>query len=283
MADPGHTGMDLRRNPRNVVPVTRRSDASGARTLYSRAVSENGQRAISVFHFELVQGQFYPDHDHAVHQVAWSPTGVLTVRSGPRSWVLPPHLGLFIPAGLRHSTGAQRATRMLAPYLDPARCALDWSVPTVVRIGSLARALIEYLADRELPDERRGPAEQVLSDVLSPVDVATIDVRGPSDPRAAEVADALAADPADDRSLEEWGRKVGASVRTLTRAFAADPGTSFARYRTQVRLRAALSLLAEGVPVGAVAHRVGYRSPSAFIAAFRRQTGVAPGSYFEAE
>ncbi|GAA1869541.1 helix-turn-helix transcriptional regulator [Pseudonocardia ailaonensis] len=230
--------------------------------------------------FELGRGQFYPDHEHPVHQLAWSPTGVLTVRSGVRSWVLPSNLGLFIPAGLRHSTGAQRATTMLAPYLDPARCALDWAEPTVVRIGALARALIEYLADRELPDARRQPAEQVLSDVLAPVGVATIDVRGPADPRAAEVAKALAADPADDRSLEAWGRKVGASVRTLTRAFAVEPGTSFTRYRTQVRLRAALSLLADGVPVGTVAHRVGYRSPSAFIAAFRRQTGVAPGGYF---
>lgn len=243
-------------------------------------MSDDGQQAISVVNFELGHGQFYPDHDHPVHQLAWSPTGVLTVRSGERSWVLPPNLGLFIPAGLRHSTGARRATTMLAPYLDPTRCTLGWTEPTVVRIGSLARALIEYLADRDLPDARRRPAEQVLSDVLSPVGVATIEVRGPVDPRAAEVAKALVADPADDRSLEAWGHRVGASVRTLTRAFAAEPGASFTQYRTQVRLRAALSLLADGLPVGTVAHRVGYRSPSAFIAAFRRQTGVAPGSYF---
>lgn len=243
-------------------------------------MSDSGRPAISVLDFALAHGQFFPDHEHSVHQLAWSPAGVLTVRVGARSWVLPPHLGLFIPAGLRHSTGAHRATTMLAPYLDPARFPRDWASPTVVRIAPLARGLIEYLADPDLSVERRRPAEQVLSDVLHPVGVATIEVREPTDPRAAEVARALAADPADDRGLEAWGRQVGASVRTLTRAFAAEPGSSFTEYRTQVRLRAALALLADGVPVGTVAHRVGYRSPSAFIAAFRRRTGVAPGSYF---
>ncbi|MGI5176519.1 helix-turn-helix transcriptional regulator [Dactylosporangium sp. CA-152071] len=57
-------------------------------------------------------------------------------------------------------------------------------------------------------------------------------------------------------------------------------GMSFGRWRTNVRLRAALSLLATGTPVAVVARRVGYRSPSAFIAAFRQAFGVSPGAYF---
>ena len=35
-----------------------------------------------------------------------------------------------------------------------------------------------------------------------------------------------------------------------------------------------------GMPVTTVAHRVGYDSASAFVAAFRRAFGVTPVSYF---
>ena len=38
--------------------------------------------------------------------------------------------------------------------------------------------------------------------------------------------------------------------------------------------------LAAGEPVGNVARRVGYESVSAFVAAFRRQTGLTPAGYF---
>jgi AraC-like DNA-binding protein len=44
-------------------------------------------------------------------------------------------------------------------------------------------------------------------------------------------------------------------------------------------MQAALPLLAEGRPVRRVARRVGYATPSAFVAAFRRTVGVAPGRY----
>jgi AraC-like DNA-binding protein len=52
--------------------------------------------------------------------------------------------------------------------------------------------------------------------------------------------------------------------------------------RSLLRLQAALPGLAAGEPVGNVARRVGYESASAFVAAFRRETGVTPAAYFRA-
>ena len=54
---------------------------------------------------------------------------------------------------------------------------------------------------------------------------------------------------------------------------------SFPQWRAQFRLQAALLELSTGTPVGAVAHRCGYITPSAFIASFRRAFGSAPGAY----
>jgi AraC-like DNA-binding protein len=81
-------------------------------------------------------------------------------------------------------------------------------------------------------------------------------------------------------TLFQLGRKVGASGRTLERSFLAQTGLSFGRWRTLLRLKAALPRLASGEPVSAVAGDIGYESASAFVAAFRRETGVTPADYF---
>ncbi|WNV87761.1 AraC family transcriptional regulator [Umezawaea sp. Da 62-37] len=101
----------------------------------------------------------------------------------------------------------------------------------------------------------------------------------PTDPRARAIAEQLIAHPADQRELTAWADHVHAGVRTLSRLFRAETGLSFATWRTQVRIRAAIPMLAGGTPVNAAARAVGYRKPSAFIAAFRRVTGHTPGTY----
>jgi AraC-like DNA-binding protein len=130
-------------------------------------------------------------------------------------------------------------------------------------------------------DERRARVEALLLDLLEPVTQATIEVRIPVEARARGVAQALADNPADKRTLGEWGRQVGASDRTLARVWLAETGVPFGRWRTLMRLQAALPALAASEPVGNVARRVGYDTASAFVAAFKRETGMTPAAYFQ--
>jgi AraC-like DNA-binding protein/quercetin dioxygenase-like cupin family protein len=236
--------------------------------------------AVVVATFPMPPGLVFDWHTHADHQLVWAASGVLTVRTHESAWVLPPTRALWIPAGLRHETLSTGTATMRSAYVRPARCRIGWTEPTPVSASPLLAELIGYLADRDLEASRRANAEAVLVDLLRPVAMTTIDVRMPSDDRAREVADAIAADPADGRTLAEWGRDVGASERTLARAFLADTGVSFGRWRTLVRVQTALAALANGEPVGTVARRVGYDSDSAFVQAFRRETGVTPAAYF---
>jgi AraC-like DNA-binding protein len=221
-------------------------------------------------------------HHHRDHQLAWSPEGVLVVRTRDGSYVLPPTRALWIPAGTSHETRASGAAVLRSVYVRTRGCPIAWSSATPVELTPLLRELIPHLEQDSLPAGQRLRAEAVLFDLLTPLAVATIDVRLPTDERARRVAEALLADPADGRTLSEWGHLVGASSRTLARAFLLETGLSFGRWRTLARLQAALLLLAEGRAVGLVATRVGYRTPSAFVAAFRAHTGVTPGHYFEA-
>lgn len=230
--------------------------------------------------FAMAAGDAFHWHTHDDHQLAWAPHGVLTVVTEQSTWVLPPTRALWIPAGLRHETRAAGPATMRSAYLQPDRCPAGWPTPVPVSASPLLAELITYLERADLAAAARSRAEGVLTDLLEPLEHATIEVRMPADDRARDVAAALAADPADKRTLTQWGHAVGASERTLARAFLDGTGVPFGRWRTRLRLQAALPALASGLPVSSVARRAGYDSTSAFVAAFRRETGVTPAVYF---
>ncbi|MEV8015568.1 helix-turn-helix transcriptional regulator [Streptomyces sp. NPDC086554] len=244
--------------------------------------SHRALTAIFVGDFTMPRGLTYPTHHHPQHQLAWSARGLLRIRTATGSWLLPPTLALWIPAGLPHATEAAGDTVMRCPYIEPASCpaAASWTEPTVLAAGPLLRALIDHLLRTDLDVAARARAERVLLDVLHPVPVTSISVTEPKDPRAREVATALATDPSDSRSLEAWGRTVGASARTLARAFSSDTGLTFGQWRERLRMQAAMPLLADGMTIEAVAARVGYASASSFVAAFHRIVGLTPRQYF---
>ncbi len=230
--------------------------------------------------FDLSGGTWFPWHRHATHQLAWTSRSALTVNVGDAHWVLPPSRALWLPAGVQHRTGAARATVLRGIYIDPVRCPVDWPEPTMVEVSPLLRELLDYLAGDDLGPAERDHGERLAFDLLRPVRAIPIGVRRPPDERAATIADLLTADPADPRSLSELAAVAGVSARTLARLFLDGTGVTFGAWRTQLRLRASLPLLAAGVPLAGVAHRVGYATPSAFVAAFRREVGVSPGRYF---
>jgi AraC-like DNA-binding protein len=196
---------------------------------------------IVVGQFDLPAGHWFSWHDHDEHQLAWASSGVLSVQTAAGVWVLPPTRALWIPAGIGHRSGASTTAVVRTLYI---RAGDRFTEPTAVAVDDVLAALIGYLG------------------------------------RATALARRLSANPADDRDLPAWGREVGASARTLARLFADETGLSFGRWRTQPRMRAALIHLAAGTPVTAVARRVGYRTPSAFVAAFRQALGTPPGSFF---
>jgi AraC-like DNA-binding protein len=227
----------------------------------------------------LVAGTRFELHVHERHQLSFATRNAFAMGIDDRTWVVPPARALWIPAGVWHSVEAIGDTEMRALWIDPSASPLAWDRPTVVAVDALVVLLVERLGSPELPDDERARSLAVLLDVLRPVEVEALDLLLPADDRARRVAEALLTDPADDRSLVEWGREVGASDRTLMRAFRAETGVGFGDWRTRARVTAALRLLLTDRPIAAIATDVGYATTSAFDAAFRRVMGVAPSTY----
>jgi AraC-like DNA-binding protein len=233
--------------------------------------------------FPMPVGTVFDWHTHADHQLAWAVSGVLIVLTADATWVLPPTRALWIPAGLPHQAEAAGRATMRSLYVRPdvpVPALAGRTTPAVVAASPLLAELIGFLGVPGLAADPRAHAEALLADLLTPIQVTTITVPPPADGPARSVAESLRRDPADKRTLAEWGHQVGASERTLARAFVAGTGMPFGRWRTLLRMQAALPMLAAGEAAGRVAIHVGYETPSAFTAAFRREVGVTPATYF---
>ena len=90
----------------------------------------------------------------------------------------------------------------------------------------------------------------------------------------------IARDYARDLQLDDVARALATSRRQLQRAFAEVGATSFRDELAKVRMHHARTLLAnDGIPVRAVAARVGYNQPAQFAKSFRRHHGLAPSTY----
>ncbi len=236
--------------------------------------------AVLVGSFSLPAGVGFDWHDHREHQLTWAARGVLSVETRAGTWVLPPTRALLIPAMSPHRIEASLPATMCALYVRGGDALVEWSSVVAVAVGPLMAELIRHLGGDGLDPDHRRRSERLLIDLLEPVPALSVDVPLPVDARAREVADAILSAPSDDRDLRSWGHQVGASGRTLARAFRGDTGLTFGQWRALARISAALPALAAGTPVSSVARQVGFHTASAFVDSFRRHTGTTPGAYF---
>lgn len=216
------------------------------------------------------------------HQMIWPLTGIAIVETGAHRWFLSPALGLWICSGTAHTLECPRQASLYQLEASPETCPIAWTSPTAVAINSFLRETILRLADPHLTGAERARTEAVFYDVLRPMAADGVSLPSPTDARLQQITTTLLADPADDRDLAEWGRHVGAGVRTLTRLFSIETGMSFVQWRTQARISAALAALADGHTIAEVARIVGYSTTSSFAHAFRRHTGSTPSAYLAA-
>lgn len=206
--------------------------------------------------------------------------GVLSVETGGSRWILPAQRLAWVPAGVAHTVVAESDASMAALYIEAIGPSIAPGA-AVLHVTPLLRQLIVHLVDDPSTGDLRDRVERVALDQLATADEAPFRLPLLRDARLRAIADALDDDPRTDRTLCDFGREVGASERTLQRLFVAETGTTFGRWRTQLRLQHGVIWLGRGATVTAAATRCGYDQPSAFIAAFKSAFGTTPGRFID--
>jgi AraC-like DNA-binding protein len=158
----------------------------------------------------------------------------------------------------------------------------------VLREGEWDCPVVPLLADEIVKDE---PGQEAVLDRL--LDLLLIAVlrawfarpgngspewyRAYADPVVGRALRLLHNNPAHPWTVAELARETGASRAALARRFAELVGEPPMAFLTSWRIALAADLLLEpGATVGSVADRVGYGSPFALSAAFKRVRGVSP-------
>jgi AraC-like DNA-binding protein len=153
--------------------------------------------------------------------------------------------------------------------------------PAVIEVSDLLRSLILALIREPVLYDEHGKGGLIARLILLEVAAARhlpLVVPMPSDPRLRRICGALLTNPELDLTLEDWSFSAGASARTLARLFKRQLNMGFAVWRQRVRFHNAIEALAAGWPIARVARDNGYRSASAFSAAFRKAMGVLPSA-----
>ncbi|WP_093858717.1 helix-turn-helix transcriptional regulator [Streptomyces sp. TLI_053] len=227
----------------------------------------------------LASGGEIDAHRHDDHQIVYAGRGAVAVTTDAGSWVAPATRALWIPAGTAHRHRAHGQLDLHLVGLPVTENPLGLDTPAVLTVSPLLRELI--VACTRSPDDHSPPQLRLRAVMLDQLRVSPeqpLHLPTPTDPLLRELHDILSADPADNRSLDELGRQIGAGARTLSRRLHDDLGLTYPQWRTQVRLHHALVLLADRTPVTTVAIRCGWSSASTFIDVFRRAFGHTPGS-----
>jgi AraC-like DNA-binding protein len=185
---------------------------------------------------------------------------------------------LWLPADTDHRLTIDPNSALMPMFFESALFRSPSDTAVVLPIDAQAETLCLALIGSQysLLSPAADLQDMVLALVQSQV-VAPTDVRLPRSIPALRVARSLLLDPADQRTLGDWAAELHVSTRTLERAFRAETGSTWLRWRQDHRMRRAVQLLrTTSLRVTEVAARVGFATPSAFARAFREEYGVAP-------
>ncbi len=269
MSEKGHPRKSMFLAPKNVEELLRLYDSDTPVLAFA-------------FKRRTVEG-WTPEHSHVRGQLVALTHGLLIVEAGSERWMFPSQRCAWIPPNCKHAARSAGGAAGWMVDLSPETCRGLPKTPCMFNSSELLFAIVQRMVGWDLRqalnpakkhlittlrDEIRQPAQQSLRLTI------------PTEERLARVADALLDDVGDNRTLDAWANVAGMARRTFMRAFSAQAGMSFGRWRQQARLFAALEMLAQNKSVTEVAVAVGYDSVSAFIEMFRTMLGSTPQTYF---
>jgi AraC-like DNA-binding protein len=246
---------------------------------------QQAPRPVGAMAKEFVRGFVSRRHRHTRAQLLYAVDGVMEVSTVLGLWVIPPQRAVWIPPEVDHEVCFRTAASVRTLYVDVSAIPADApDTPCAVNVSPLLRELVQRATTMPMTYEEDGHDGRIISLALDEIEWAEdrpLHMPVFKDRRLVKISKTLQAHPADSRTLEDWAQEVSTSSRTLARLFRAETGTSFIHWRQQVRVLASLPRLAAGERIANVALDLGYETPGAFAATFRRQMGVVPSRYFQ--
>lgn len=238
----------------------------------------------------IALGNDFPDghellpHQHRRHQLLYCAAGTALVSTADGSWIIPPECALWTPGGVVHEVRMLGDVSMRTLYLEPGAIAGMPARCEVLAISAFMRSLMLEAIDLPVeydPASRAGALMTLIQHEIQQLPVQPLALPMPAHPNLLALCRAFLTRPTPHETIGAWSTALGMSRRAFTRLFRQETGTSFAAWRQQACLLAALPRLIAGAPVTLVALDLGYDNPAAFTAMFKRSLGLSPRNYLK--
>lgn len=224
----------------------------------------------------------HPPHKHLRGQLLYSDTGTLNLHSDDFYFILTPSKAAWIPSNCIHACTTKKAALFRSLYIDTA---LFPDLPKqlgIINVTPLLKSLILKACDfpesyaQESPEQRLG---SVIADEIGSADTHPFWVMKPNDSRLQTLFHVLISDPENTQSADALADTVHITSRTLTRLCQKELGLNFEKWRAQIKLLHAITLLSTGKTTTQTSQVLGYSNDSAFITMFKRMTGKTPSAF----
>ena len=221
-------------------------------------------------------------HRHNWGQFVYAHKGVLIVATADQRYIVPPEQGVWLLPNIEHEVTAISKVELTSFYFDnsllnklPVNCC-------VLKVNDFLKALIlesNTIANDYQWHSSDGRLLRLILDRLSLAPNVLLQLPYPKDPRLLTMLSLIQTDPSTSYNLEQWGKIVGASSRSLSRLFKNETGLSYRTWRQRLSVQIAISQLSMGKSITSISLYLGYESPSAFIHMFKENTGMTPSFY----
>ncbi|MCW8932120.1 MAG: helix-turn-helix transcriptional regulator [Gammaproteobacteria bacterium] len=221
-------------------------------------------------------------HSHPRGQLLYARKGIVRIVSTQGAWLVPTDQAVWVPPNIKHEVIAIDSVNILTLFIDPSAIN-DLPINcSVVHMSSLLKSLLESAIEIGNAYSAKGAEQrlmQVIIDQMKNLKQTNLHLPITQEKRLKRVIDHLISEPSDNRSLEELSVISNTSARTLARLFHQETNMTFGQWRRQLRLLEAIERLEQGQSVTRIAFELGYQSPSAFVAMFRRNLGKPPSNF----
>lgn len=240
------------------------------------AEGEDPVFAIEVIYSDGISSRW---HCHDRGQVNFVQTGTMTIMGEAYTLVVPSGQAIWVPPGYMHQVITTGEIAVLATYVDATHLPDLPERACVLQVSGLFEPLLKRLIEGQLKQNQGEVFDALLLLLYEELKICrTLDVATPmpQDRRLRRVCEAILRDPSIGNRKEEMASIGNISCRTMTRLFRSELDLTYSDWVQLTLAYYAIGLLSRGQTVAQVSSNLGYCSPSAFTAMFRRRFGICP-------
>ncbi|MCE0494896.1 AraC family transcriptional regulator [Vibrio salinus] len=226
-----------------------------------------------------------PAHSHPRAQLVWSNQGIMKVTVPGAKWLVPTSHAIWVPGGIEHEMSANTKISTCFIFVDQNACHSMPDQCSVLHMTKLMQQLLIHflnLSESDVPEEQRlQHLSLVILDELAQLSETPLDLPAGYSERFKQITTHLMQNKSGSFTLSQIADNFAIGSRTLERLFKKETGLTFSEWIHKMKFIQAIELLNENKSSIEIAATLGYRSTSAFIAAFKKRFGTTPQEYLK--